>query len=85
MRNRYPGQCYRCMGWVAAGEGHFERLGRTWRVQHAECAIKYRGTPDPTRVAMRQPMLEARAKGTGKRAQRARRILRAQSEAGHGG
>ena len=44
-----------------------------------------RGLLDPTRVAMRQPMLEARAKGTGKRAQRARRILRAQSEAGHGG
>ena len=57
MRNRYPGQCYRCGERVEAGEGHFEQVSiRTmeklglagvksrWLVQHAECAIKYRGT-----------------------------------------
>ena len=42
MRNQYPGTCYRCGRHCAAGEGHFERIGRTWRVQHASCAIKYR-------------------------------------------
>jgi len=42
MRNRYPGECYRCQKWVPAGEGHFERLGSTWRVQHAACAIEHR-------------------------------------------
>lgn len=49
MRNAYPGICYRCGKRVEAGEGHFERIkgaryGFRWRVQHAECAIKYRGT-----------------------------------------
>lgn len=45
MRNRYPGPCYRCGKTVEAGAGHFERvIGKGWRVQHAECAIKYRGT-----------------------------------------
>lgn len=45
MRNRYPGPCYRCGETVAAQAGHFERLkGRGWAVQHAECAIAYRGT-----------------------------------------
>ena len=55
-RNKYPGTCYRCGKTVPAGEGHFERIpvrkrqdGRApesgkWRTQHAECAIKYRGT-----------------------------------------
>ncbi len=46
MRNKYPGICYRCKKKVKSGEGHFERdrLQRTWRIQHAECAILYRGT-----------------------------------------
>lgn len=44
MRNKYKGICYRCGEEVAPGEGHFERhLGR-WRTQHANCAIKYRGS-----------------------------------------
>ncbi|WP_157261140.1 hypothetical protein [Paenibacillus wynnii] len=44
MRNKYPGVCYRCGQWVDAGKGHFERYSGQFRVQHAECAIKYRGT-----------------------------------------
>jgi len=48
-RNLFPGTCYRCGEPVGVKEGHFERakiIGgkQTWRVQHAECAIKYRGT-----------------------------------------
>ena len=39
MRNKYPGECYRCGGHVAKGEGHFERHKGGWRVQHASCAI----------------------------------------------
>lgn len=49
MRNKYPGYCYRCGGYVEKGKGHFERMknrntGATWRLQHADCAIRYRGT-----------------------------------------
>ena len=44
MRNTHPGTCYRCGKGVREGEGHFERHGRSWRTQHADCAIKYRGT-----------------------------------------
>lgn len=45
MRNKYPGTCYRCGDRVEVGEGHFERVpGGKWRVQHASCTIKYRGT-----------------------------------------
>lgn len=48
MRNKYPGYCYRCGGYVDCGEGHYEimRNGRDskWRIQHADCAVKYRGT-----------------------------------------
>lgn len=76
MRNKFPGECYRCKSWVPAGEGHFERLGSTWRVQHATCAIKHRGTPDPVREARRTAALQSRAKGTGKQAQRARAALK---------
>lgn len=56
-RNSYPGTCFRCGKPVKAGEGHFERVGRIqtqkygplvqgkrWIVQHASCAIEYRGT-----------------------------------------
>ena len=57
MRNEFPGPCYRCGNIVRAGEGHFERVspskpdklgeqirGKKWLLQHAVCAIKYRGT-----------------------------------------
>lgn len=55
-RNKFPGACYRCGGTVPANEGHFERITyshrkkwnapelRGWLIQHATCAIKYRGT-----------------------------------------
>lgn len=83
MRNQYPGSCYRCGEWVPAGAGHFERLGRTWRVQHADCAIKFRGQPDEARQeqsardrAFRTRRDEEWAKGTGIKAQRARRRIR---------
>lgn len=45
MRNQYPGTCYRCGKEVAAKSGHFERHIGSWKVQHAQCAIQYRGTP----------------------------------------
>jgi hypothetical protein len=57
MRNRFPGYCYRCGALVKPNEGHFERLGdrrlnklgeyvrgKKWLLQHAACAIKFRGT-----------------------------------------
>lgn len=58
MRNEYPGICYRCGGRVEKGEGHIEKLNydhrkkwpempmyrNMWLMQHADCAIKYRGT-----------------------------------------
>jgi len=43
-RNKYPGICYRCKTRVEVGQGHFERFPKGWATQHAECAIKYRGT-----------------------------------------
>ena len=76
MRNKYPGICYRCGLAVAVGDGHFERLGKTWRVQHASCAIEHRGTPDPAREEHSNSMLFAAAASTGPRAQRARSRLR---------
>lgn len=80
MRNSYPGTCYRCKTRVLAGDGHFERFRGGWRLQHATCAIEHRGTPDPERQADRQRWLEAAAKGTGPRGQRARRALRQQQD-----
>lgn len=51
MRNKYPGFCYRCKKRVESGDGHFEKIParerrspQKWRMQHAECAIKFRGT-----------------------------------------
>ena len=52
MRNRYPGMCYRCKRPVAAGDGHFERIRSEhrkpgdpkWLLQHAVCAVEFRGT-----------------------------------------
>lgn len=76
MRNQYPGPCYRCGETVAPGDGHFERFGHSWRVQHATCAIRFRGTPDPARQALNMHNLKVRAAGTGKRAQRARKRIR---------
>ena len=75
-RNAYPGTCYRCGKLVEAGAGHFERFRGSWRVQHAECAIAHRGTPDPARAHDRLVRLQRQARGTGKTAQRARRHLR---------
>ena len=48
MRNKFPGQCYRCGDRVEIDEGHFEKNGSSWRVQHADCAIRWRGKPAPT-------------------------------------
>ncbi|MBC2303409.1 hypothetical protein [Listeria booriae] len=44
MRNKYYGECYRCGKGCNPGAGHFERYKGSWRLQHADCAIKYRGT-----------------------------------------
>lgn len=57
MRNRFPGTCYRCGKRVETNEGHFEKVGdkniaklgeavrgKKWLLQHATCAIEYRGT-----------------------------------------
>lgn len=86
MRNQFAGTCYRCGETVEAGAGHFEKtpFSRGWRVQHAECAIKFRGTdvgkPGETeqREAWQQRRLQERAQGTGKRAQRARQAIKGQ-------
>lgn len=75
-RNQFGGDCYRCGKWCTPGEGHFERLGPKWRVQHAACAIEFRGTPDPAREAHSQRRDEWLAKQTGKRGNRARRRLK---------
>lgn len=80
MRNQYPCPCYRCGEWVPAGEGRFERFRRTWRVQHAFCAIEFRGTPDPGREADRLHRLNYLAGQTGRKAQKARAELRRMSE-----
>jgi len=55
MRNKHPGTCFRCGESVGVGEGHFQKVTSIdrkkwpdirgqWQVQHAGCAIKYRGT-----------------------------------------
>ena len=49
MRNKYPGICYRCGKIVNTNEGHFERYKGSWRVQHAKCAIKFRGSKQPNK------------------------------------
>lgn len=76
MRNKFGGTCYRCQEYVTPGDGHFELFRGQFRVQHASCAIKFRGTPDPDREADRRKRLLRLAAGTGKSAQRARRQLR---------
>lgn len=75
MRNSHPGLCYRCKKWCVAGDGHFERFGGGWRVQHATCAIEHRGTPDPDRQALVLQQKRQEAAGTGRRANRARKWL----------
>lgn len=86
MRNKYPGICYRCGEHVAVGDGHFERFLSGWRTQHATCAIKFRGTPDPAREAIQEARTQRLALGTGKAANRARKRLKdralAEKEAG---
>jgi len=42
MRNRHEGACYRCGKKVAPGEGHAERRGGTWVLQHSTCCLKAR-------------------------------------------
>lgn len=79
MRNKFPGTCFRCGELVEVGAGHFERTGDHWRVQHAGCAIKFRGQPEKIRDDLRMQRLEQIAKGTGSAAQRARRELRDQA------
>lgn len=76
MRNRFPGTCYRCGERVEIGAGHFERFQEGWRTQHAGCAIKHRGVPDPAREAVALSRLAAQAAQTGKTAQKARKRLR---------
>lgn len=76
MRNRFAGKCYRCGANVAPGDGHFERFNGGWRTQHASCAIEFRGKTDPAREAATKGIMEQRASGTGKTAQRARKWLR---------
>lgn len=84
MRNRYPGICYRCGKNVEVGAGHFEKVPyKGWRVQHAECAIEFRGKPDVVTLERnrmnsrrRRIIDEDRAKGTGSAAQKARKRLR---------
>lgn len=56
MRNQHAGTCYRCGEKCDVGAGHFERITRIqrakwgprfyvrWLIQHADCAIKWRGT-----------------------------------------
>lgn len=80
MRNKHPGRCYRCGEWCAAGDGHFERFAGGWRVQHASCAIKFRGTPDLERQKMNARRENAKMAGTGKQAREARRRLRREIE-----
>lgn len=88
MRNQHPGTCYRCGKHCAAGEGHFERMPQghwpKWRLQHAACAIKFRGQGDAItelrneqQRAMMQARREQKAAGTGRAAQKARAKLRA--------
>ena len=75
MRNKFPGVCYRCGKWCEAGDGHFERLGQSWRVQHASCAIEHRGVMDAERQAHQEFRLKVNAMLTGKKGQRARQKL----------
>lgn len=79
-RNKFPGTCYRCGEAVQPGDGHFELFRGRFRVQHASCAIKFRGTPDPQRQRDRIVRLKSAALGTGKAAKRARKALREMNE-----
>lgn len=77
MRNRYPGTCYRCGGHVAAGAGHFERHSGSWRVQHADCAIKHRkaaANPPTPSLKLRAKDIK-RATGTTRSARRVSALL----------
>lgn len=52
MRNKYPGICYRCGQMCEKGAGHFERYKGSFRVQHAECAIRWRNMKNETRTGL---------------------------------
>ena len=41
-RNKHPGPCYYCKGWVEKGQGHFERNCGEWRTIHADCVFAMR-------------------------------------------
>ncbi len=59
MRNKYPGQCYRCGELVSVGDGHFERVPKKgWRVQHAKCAIWWRGVKHVDMATAREKYLK---------------------------
>lgn len=62
MRNKFPGTCYRCGEVVEKGTGHFEKnpSGGRWLLQHAECAIFYRGADvgRGSRCKGRRPTME---------------------------
>jgi len=59
MRNRFPGSCYRCHDNVEVGAGHFEKFRHGWRLQHAECAVAYRGSGMSARMPRPASMAEA--------------------------
>lgn len=49
MRNRYPGVCYQCNKMVMKGDGFFELIphsqrvdNQKWRLQHNKCCQKAR-------------------------------------------
>lgn len=42
MRNKHAGICYRCGKVCEAGAGYFERHNGGFRVQHVDCATKYK-------------------------------------------
>lgn len=54
--HNYPTNCYRCGMWVGPEEAHFEKhpgFTTKRKVQHTDCAIRWRGRPPP-------PIKEAR-------------------------
>lgn len=59
MRNKFSGPCYRCGKEVRIGDGHFQKHGAKWLLQHAYCAIQYRNQrqllDDEMRRRMKDP------------------------------
>ena len=78
MRNIFPGICYRCGKVCKRNEGHFERASKSqakkwnryrmeqiWLLQHAECAITYRGTAQHYIFNNLKDQTDAKEKETG--------------------